>query len=306
MNNKHKVSKCPSKTWQWGSMNDTRSLKPKQLNRLLSQSLYCLHLCCSCRNMSTLLSRPSYLCHVEQKCYGVVEVGVGAAGVDPEVPENRKQSGARQQDAGHQEDVPQDWTGRQTRTGDHVTSTPLLQFKFLFIGALLIFCFIGLQDNVTGNNSSYCFTGFHCRSIDQILQPTVKYLNNCWINGREIWWMKLRIILISSFIPCCSIYSHQQVIISTRRTLKTNDCFAVDPTGLCCIKKKSRLNADHFFSLFYICPVQPARIPKLLSVMRTERKIKCVTMKNVWNPDSQQATRSFPSPLSFLQTAIYK
>lgn len=305
MNNKHKVSNCPSKTWQWGSMNDTRSLKLKQLNGLLSQSLYCLHLCCSCRNMSTLLSRPSYLCHVEQKCYGVVEVGVGAAGVDPEVPENRKQSGARQQDAGHQEDVPQDWTGRQTRTGDHVTSTPLLQFKFLFIGALLIFCFIGLQDNVTGNNSSYCFTGFHCRSIDQILQPTVKYLNNCWINGREIWWMKLRIILISSFIPCCSIYSHQQVIISTRRTLKTNDCFAVDPTGLCCIKKKSRLNADHFFPLFYIFPVQPARIPKLLSVMRTEQKIKCVTMKNVWNPDSQQATRSFPSPLSFLQTAIF-
>lgn len=189
---------------------------------------------------------------------------------------------------------------------DHVTSTStLLQFKFLFIGALLIICFIGLQDNVTGNNSSYCFTGFHCRYIDQILQPTVKYLNNCWTDGREIWWMKLRIILISSFIPCCSIYSHQQVIISTRRTLKTNDCFAVDPTGLCCIKKKSRLNADHFFPLFYIFPVQPARIPKLLSVMRTEQKIKCVTMKNVWNPDSQQATRSFPSPLSFLQTAIF-
>lgn len=40
MNNKHKVSNCPSKTWQWGSMNDTRSLKPKQLNGLLSHSLY--------------------------------------------------------------------------------------------------------------------------------------------------------------------------------------------------------------------------------------------------------------------------
>lgn len=121
---------------------------------------------------------------------------------------------------------------------DCVTSTPLLQFKFLFICALLIICFIGLQDNVTGNNSSYCLTGFHCLSIDQILQPTVKYLNNFWIDGREIWWMKLRIIFTSSFIPCWSVYSHQQVIISTRRTLKTNDCFTVDPTGLCCIKMK--------------------------------------------------------------------
>lgn len=51
---------------------------------------------------------PSYLCHVEQQRYGVVEVGVGAAGVDPEVPEDGEQSRAGQQDAGHQEDVPQD------------------------------------------------------------------------------------------------------------------------------------------------------------------------------------------------------
>lgn len=48
------------------------------------------------------------LCHVEQQRYGVVEVGVGAAGVDPEVPEDGKQSRAGQQDAGHQEDVPQE------------------------------------------------------------------------------------------------------------------------------------------------------------------------------------------------------
>lgn len=49
-----------------------------------------------------------YLSHVEQQRYGVVEVGVGAAGVDPEVPQNGKQSRTGQQDAGHQEDVPQD------------------------------------------------------------------------------------------------------------------------------------------------------------------------------------------------------
>lgn len=48
------------------------------------------------------------LCHVEQQCDGVVEVGVGAAGIDPEVPENREQSGAGEQHAAHQEDVPQE------------------------------------------------------------------------------------------------------------------------------------------------------------------------------------------------------
>lgn len=48
------------------------------------------------------------LSHVEEQRDGVVEVRVGAAGVDPEVPEDGKQSRARQQDAGHQEDVPQE------------------------------------------------------------------------------------------------------------------------------------------------------------------------------------------------------
>ena len=33
-----------------------------------------------------------YLSHTKQQCDSVVEVGVGAAGVDPEVPENREQS----------------------------------------------------------------------------------------------------------------------------------------------------------------------------------------------------------------------
>lgn len=51
----------------------------------------------------------SHLSYIEQQSYGVVEVGVGAAGVDPEVPEDREQSGAGQQDTGHQEDVPQDY-----------------------------------------------------------------------------------------------------------------------------------------------------------------------------------------------------
>lgn len=59
-------------------------------------------------NPPRLPSMPSYLCHVKQQRYGVVEVGVGAAGVDPEVPENREQSRTGEQDAGHEEDVPQD------------------------------------------------------------------------------------------------------------------------------------------------------------------------------------------------------
>lgn len=48
------------------------------------------------------------LCYVEQQRYGVVEVRIGAAGVDPKVPENWKQSRTCQQDTGHQEDVPQE------------------------------------------------------------------------------------------------------------------------------------------------------------------------------------------------------
>lgn len=54
------------------------------------------------------VSRVSYLRHVEQQRDGVVEVGVGATGVDPEMPEDREQSRAGEQDAGYQEDVPQD------------------------------------------------------------------------------------------------------------------------------------------------------------------------------------------------------
>ncbi|PWA13882.1 hypothetical protein CCH79_00019202 [Gambusia affinis] len=51
-----------------------------------------------------------YLRHVEEQRDGVVEVGVGASGVDPEMPENREESRAGEQDAGNQEDVPEDWT----------------------------------------------------------------------------------------------------------------------------------------------------------------------------------------------------
>lgn len=72
-------------------------------------------------------ARPSYLCHVEQKCDGVVEVGVGATSVDPEVPENWEKSRTRQQDAGHQEDVPQNWT----RKPGEFLSDPILMKLWL-------------------------------------------------------------------------------------------------------------------------------------------------------------------------------
>lgn len=61
------------------------------------------------KKKTSLPSTPSHLSYVEEQSYGVVEVGVGASCVDPEVPQNWKQSRAGQQDAGHQEDVPQDW-----------------------------------------------------------------------------------------------------------------------------------------------------------------------------------------------------
>lgn len=56
-----------------------------------------------------------YLRHSEQQCHSVEEVGVGAASVDPEVPEHREQRRTSQQGAGHQEDVPQNWNVRRTR-----------------------------------------------------------------------------------------------------------------------------------------------------------------------------------------------
>lgn len=43
-------------------------------------------------DLPRFLFTPSYLCHIKQQRDGVVEVGVGTTGVDPEVPENREQS----------------------------------------------------------------------------------------------------------------------------------------------------------------------------------------------------------------------
>ena len=48
-----------------------------------------------------------YLCHVEQQRDGVVEVGVGAASIDPQVPEDRKQGRAGKEHTRYQEDVPE-------------------------------------------------------------------------------------------------------------------------------------------------------------------------------------------------------
>lgn len=48
----------------------------------------------------------THLRHSEQQCHSVEEVGVGAASVDPEVPEHWEESRTGQQDAGHQKEVP--------------------------------------------------------------------------------------------------------------------------------------------------------------------------------------------------------
>lgn len=50
----------------------------------------------------------THLPHIEDQGDGVVEVGVGAASVDPEVPEDRKEHRAGDQHTGHHEDIPQD------------------------------------------------------------------------------------------------------------------------------------------------------------------------------------------------------
>lgn len=61
----------------------------------------------------------SHLSDVKQQRDGVVEVGVGTAGVDPQMPQDGKQSGARDQHTGHQENVSQDLTTK-TRQGHQI------------------------------------------------------------------------------------------------------------------------------------------------------------------------------------------
>lgn len=51
--------------------------------------------------------KSAYLSNIEQQCDGIVEVWVGTASIDPEMPEHREEHWACQQNAGNQEDVPQ-------------------------------------------------------------------------------------------------------------------------------------------------------------------------------------------------------
>lgn len=49
-----------------------------------------------------------YLCHIEEQSDGIVEVGVGTASINPQVPQYREEGRTGQQHTAHQEDVPQD------------------------------------------------------------------------------------------------------------------------------------------------------------------------------------------------------
>lgn len=55
----------------------------------------------------------AHLRHSEQQRHSIEEIGVGAASIDPEVPEHWEERRAGQQGAGHQEDVPQNCNTRR-------------------------------------------------------------------------------------------------------------------------------------------------------------------------------------------------
>lgn len=54
----------------------------------------------------------SYLPNVEGQCYGVKEIGVGTSCVNPEVPQDREEQGADDNDTAEDKDVPQDCKDR--------------------------------------------------------------------------------------------------------------------------------------------------------------------------------------------------
>ena len=54
----------------------------------------------------------SYLPNVEGQCDGIKEIGVGTSCVNPEVPQDREEQGAVDNDAGEDKDVSQDCKDR--------------------------------------------------------------------------------------------------------------------------------------------------------------------------------------------------